>query len=107
MRSDGRDFQSALAREIRELAAKIDNVIARVSDVVANLGPKLDHRLMHLRFDLLFEQNFALLEDLLNVRPQFARLRIDNRELFLNSESVSMRLRAHGGLEISAKNSKL
>ena len=59
---------------------------------VANLSPKLDNRLVHLRFDLLLERDFAALENFLNVRAQFARLRIDDGKLFFNSEGIDMLL---------------
>ena len=45
---------------------------------------------MHLRLDLLFEHDFAALENFLDVRAQFARLRIDNREFLLDAESVKV-----------------
>src|SRR6266545_2035701 len=90
MRASRRDLQSSFARELGQLAPKIDNVIARAFDIVANLGAKLDHRLVHLRLDLFLEQNFAALENFLNVRAQLARLRIDNGELLLDSEGVSV-----------------
>ena len=36
-------------------------------DRLADLRPELDHRLVHLRFDLLFEHDLAALENFLNV----------------------------------------
>src|SRR6202030_2584249 len=95
MRPDRRDFQSGFAGEVGQLAAKIEDVLARALNVGANLSPELDHRLMHLRLDLLFEQDFSALKDLLNVRFQFARLRIDNREFLLDSESIGVVLLRH------------
>ena len=62
---------------------------------------------MHLRFDLLLERDFAALEDFLDVRAQFARLRIDNRELLFDPEGESVILLAHGGAQISLKNNNL
>ena len=47
--------------------------------------PSFDDRLMHLGLDLLLQRHFAFAEDLLNVGAQFARFRIDDLELFLNS----------------------
>src|SRR5260370_38721166 len=68
---------------------------ARMLDRIANLSAELDHGLMHLGFDLFFEQDLAAFENLLNMRLQLARLRIDNRELFFNAESISVLLLAH------------
>ena len=59
-------------------------------DRLANLGPEFDHRLVHLRFDLLLEHDLAALENFLNVRAQFTRVRIDNRKLFLDAEGVDV-----------------
>ena len=65
-------------------------------DRIANLRAQLDHRLVHLRFDLLLKHDLAALENLLDVRTQFARNRIDNREFLLDPESVGVRFCAHG-----------
>ena len=46
---------------------------------------------MHLRFDLLFQRQFAAFENFMDVRPQFARLGIDDRELLLDAERVDVR----------------
>ena len=59
---------------------------ARINNRLANFGAELDDRLVHLRLDLLFEHNLAALENFLNMRPQLARLRIDNREFLLDTE---------------------
>ncbi len=69
----------------------------RVDDRLANFGAELNNRLMHLGLDLLFERNLPAFEDLLDVRPQLARFRIDDRELLFDAESKCVLLRAHGG----------
>src|SRR6184192_3528959 len=51
---------------------------------------------------LLLEQNFSALENFLNVRPQLARLRIDNRELLFDAESISVFLLHSAGRKTSA-----
>ena len=79
-------FNPLAPASARQFAAQIDHMIARVGDRLANLSAEFDHRLVHLRFDLLLEHDFAALENFLNMRPQLARLRIDDRELFLNPE---------------------
>ena len=64
---------------------------ARASiDRIANLGAELDHRLVHLGFDLLLEHHLAAFENLLNVRTQLARLRIDDGKFLLDPERVSV-----------------
>ena len=64
-------------------------MFARMRNRIANFRPELDHRLVHFGFDLLFQGDFAALENLLDVRPQLASLRIDNREFLLDSEGVA------------------
>jgi len=48
----------------------------RIDNRLANFGAELNDRLMHLRLDLLFKDNFPALEDFLDVRPKLACLRI-------------------------------
>src|SRR6266481_5625029 len=79
----------------------------RVVDRIANLGPEFDDRLVHLGFDLFLEQDLAALEDFLNVRLQLARLRIDNRKLLFDTESVGVVLGAHCGAQMSLKTNAL
>jgi hypothetical protein len=107
MGSDRGDLQPAAAGQFREFTPQFNHMRARVLDRIANLGAELDHRLVHLGFDLLLEQDFAALENLLNVRPQLARLRIDNRELFFDTEGVSVVLGAHCGAQMSLKTNAL
>src|SRR4029453_4152156 len=107
MRADRRDFQSSFGRQLSKLAAEIDNVRARVLDRIANLRTQLDHRLMHLRLDLLFQNHLAALEDLLNIRTQLARFRIDNREFLFDTEGECVLLRAHRRQQVSPKNKRL
>ena len=90
MRAGRGDLQSAASGEVGQLAAQFDHVRARIRDRLANLRAEFDHRLMHLGFDLLFEHDFAAFENFLNMRAQLARLRIDNRELLLDAEGVSV-----------------
>src|ERR1700757_2526366 len=60
---------------------------ARMLDRIANLSAELDDGLVHLGLDLLFEHDLAALEDFLNMRAQFTRIRIDNREFLFNAQS--------------------
>ena len=48
-----------------------------------------------------------MLEDLLDVRPQLTRFRIDNGELLFNAESKRVVLGAHRGWQMSPKNNSL
>src|SRR6185436_15974789 len=59
----------------------------RLLNVIANTGAYLDHRLDHFRLDLLAENHLAFFQKFGNVATQFARLRIYNLELFLDSQS--------------------
>src|SRR4030095_2432678 len=85
----------------------LDHVDTGIDNRLANFGAELDHRLVHLRLDLLFKDNLPILEDLLDVRPQLARLRIDNREFLFHAESKRVVLSAHHGAQISARNNAL
>src|SRR5438874_106764 len=95
MGPDRCDLQSAAAGEIRQLAPQLNHMRPRVVDRIANLGAEFDDRLVHLGLDLLLEQDLATLEDFLNVRLQLARLRIDNRKLLFDAESVGVLLLGH------------
>ena len=88
-------FKPAAPGERSEFAAKLDHMLARVSDRLANLRAKLDHRLVHLGLDLLLQRNFAVFENFLNVRPQLARLRIDDRKFLLDPERVDVIFHGH------------
>src|SRR6266404_8889737 len=77
-------------------------MVARTGNRIANLSAELDHRLMHLRLDLLLEHDLSTLEDFLDVRPQLARLRVDNRKLFLDAERVGVLLLHPSGRKTSA-----
>src|ERR1051326_5109335 len=58
---------------------------------------------MHFRFDLLFEDDLAALDNFLNMRPQVTRIRIDERKFLFNTEVECVLFRPHRGLEISFK----
>ena len=60
---------------------------ARLLDVAADAGADLDDRLVHLGLDALVQEDLALVEELLDVRAQLARLRIDDLELLLDPEA--------------------
>src|SRR5207245_8820047 len=77
---------------------------ARVFNRIANLSAELHDGLVHLRFDLLFQQDLAALEDFLNVRPQFACLWIDDREFLFDAESECVLPGAHAGGKCPSKN---
>src|SRR4030095_6977775 len=81
----------------------LDHVDTGIDNRLANFGAELDHILVHLRLDLLFKDNLPILEDLLDVRPQLTRLRIDNREFLFNAESKRVVLGAHQGNKSPSK----
>ncbi len=51
---------------------------------------------MHLGFDVLFQEYLPICQDLLNVRTQLTRLRIDDLEFLFNSESENVIASVHG-----------
>src|SRR5687768_12308713 len=61
-----------------------------MTDRLANLRAELHDRLVHLGLDLLLQENFAALQDFLDVRPQLARLRIDDGKLLFDAERKGM-----------------
>ena len=89
--------------QLGQLAAQLDHVRARIDNRLADFRAELDHRLVHLRLDLLFERDFAAFENFLNVRPQLARLRIDDREFLLDAEGEGVVFGAHDGYRIPSK----
>src|SRR5947208_16979642 len=63
---------------------------------------------MHFRFDLLFEHDFSAFENLVNMRTQLARFRIDDGELLFDSKSERVVLHANDdGQEMFLKNNAL
>src|SRR5689334_2839712 len=103
MRAGGCNFQPAAPGHSRELATEADDLFAGIMHVLANIGAELDHRLVHFGFDLFFECDFAFTEDLLNMRAEFARFRINDLELFLNSKCEGVIL---GHAYLNKRNSK-
>ena len=57
---------------------------------MTNLRAELDDRLVHLRFDVFFQCDFAVVENLLNVGAQLARLGIDDLEFLLDPEGENV-----------------
>src|ERR1700693_2918278 len=107
MRPGRRDFQTIAGRERGQLAAKLDHLLARTSRIGANLRAQLDHRLMHLRLNMLFEDHLAVGQHLLNVRAQLSRLRIDDLEFLLDAESEDVIFRPHTDTATSLKKYRL
>src|SRR5512133_4196827 len=78
----------------------------RIDNGLANFSAELNDRLVHLRLDLLFERNFPALEDLLDVRPKLACLRINDRKFLLDAESKRVLLCAHQGRKLPSKTAR-
>ena len=91
----GGNLQPAMAGHGGKLAPQADDLGPRIVDVAADVGPEFDDRLVHLRLDLLVQCHRAGAENLLNVRTQFARLRIDDLEFLLDPEGEDVISRAH------------
>src|SRR5947209_20510833 len=78
----------------------------RIDDRLADFGSELNHRLVHLRLDLLFEHDFSALEDFMNMGAQLARFRIDDGEFFFDTEREYVLLGAHQEQQTSVKNGR-
>jgi len=50
--------------------------------------------LVEFSFHMFFQQDFAIGQNLLNVRPELARFRIDDLKLLFDSEGVDMIFRS-------------
>lgn len=100
MRPGRRDLQAILRGERGQFAAKPNDLLPRTTSIGTYLGPELDHALVHLGFHLLFQDHFAAGKNLLNVRAQLARLRINDLEFFFDTESKDVIFRAHGSSKL-------
>ena len=85
MRRSRNDFHSFLTGKARNNTSKGRKVLAGLFNIRADAGADLDHRLDHLRLYLLAEKQFALFQNLRNMRFQLARYGIYDLELFLNA----------------------
>ncbi len=86
MRRRRRDSQSLLRCKLGNHASEANDVGTSLLDVGADSGPDLDHRLMHLGLHLLPENHLALIDHFGDVRLQVARHRVDDLELFFDSQ---------------------
>ena len=82
-------------------------MLAGIGNVAANFRAELDHGLMHLRLDPLLQHYLAILENLLNVRAQLARLGIDNGKLFLDPKSEEVIFWAHQIQSVTASSAEI
>ena len=86
MRPGGRDLQPLSFRDCRQLTSQSNHLLASSTRIVANASPELDDRLVQLGLKLLFQNDLAALNDLLDVRTQLARQRIDQLKFLFNTE---------------------
>jgi hypothetical protein len=86
MGARGRDGQAVAPGQPGELAAQADDLAAGHLDVLADGGPDLDHRLVHLRLQLVLEQLPAGFQKLLDVGAQVPRLQVDELELLFDPQ---------------------
>src|SRR5581483_6896966 len=70
-------------------------------DRIANLSAQLHHGLVHLRLDLLLEEDLSSLENFMDMRAQLPRFRIDDRKLLFDTQGECVVLRAHDGSVLS------
>jgi len=75
-----------LRSQFRQLRAKIEDLLPGITSVAANLGVQFHDRLVQLGFGALLQNQFAVGQNLLDVRTQLARFRIDNLEFLLDTE---------------------
>jgi hypothetical protein len=101
----GRDLQPVLRSQFRQLSAKIDNLLPGITRVAANLGAQFYDRLVQLGFDAVLQNHFAVRQNLLDMRPQLPRLRIDDLKFFLDPESKNVVFH-HFGLQCSMRSQK-
>src|ERR687896_22247 len=73
-----------------QLPPDMEDVVAKLRDVAADLGADLDDRLMELALDLFAESRGAGGEKLGHVRAQFPGFRIDDLEFFLHADGEPM-----------------
>ncbi len=84
------DFQPVLRSQFRQLRAKIEDLLPGITSVAANLGVQFHDRLVQLGFGALLQNQFAVGQNLLDVRTQLARFRIDDLEFFFDTESENV-----------------
>lgn len=95
MRARRRDLQSVVRRNHRQIAAKLNDPLAHASCVTTDFGGQLNYRLVHLGLDAFFQKHFAVCQNLLDVRAQLTRFRIDDLKFLLDSERKNVGVRAH------------
>ena len=98
MSAGGSNEQAAPGGELGEFAPQLQHLRARTLNVGANFSPELDDRLMHLWLDVLLQRHFAVVENLLNVRAQLARFRINDLEFLLDAKSENVFRVRHSSL---------
>ena len=87
MRRSGHQHQVVLLRQLDHLPPQIEEVLARLLDRSADARAHLDHRLVHLGLDALFQPPLALGQHLgRDVRAQIARHRIDGLVFLFNAD---------------------
>jgi len=89
------NLQFATSGQTREATTQGCDVRSSVINIATNFRPQLDDRLMHFRFDLFFERDFATFQNFMNVRAEMSRFWIDDGKLFLDPESKDVIVRAH------------
>ena len=90
----GRDLQSLSFCERRQPTPQPNDFLASSTRVVANASAELHDRLVQFGLQLLLQNRFAALDDLLDVGTQLARLRIDQLEFLLDAEGKDMIIHA-------------
>src|SRR6266550_346277 len=80
------NHQARLGRQTGNNAAQACNIRSGFLNVLTDTCADLDHGLDHLGLDLLAENHLALFQELGDVRPQFASLRINYLKLLFNSQ---------------------
>ena len=86
MRAGRGDAQAHPLGRLGQLAAGPDNFFGELFDRRADLRADLDDRLVHLALDVIAERRRARGEQLRHVGPQLPRVRVDDLELFLDTD---------------------
>ncbi len=86
MGAGGGKLRPAARGQLAQFAPQADDLLPRFCGCAADIGPGLDHGLMHLGLDPLLHDHLPVAENLLDMRAQFPRLGIHDLEFLLNAK---------------------
>ncbi|MFT3882703.1 MAG: hypothetical protein QM703_24005 [Gemmatales bacterium] len=95
MRAGSSDLETMLGSELHHASTQPDDLILGFQRRAANLGADFDHTLMQLSLHRFAHHQLTLIEELSDVRLEFAGLRIDDLIFFFDADGQRRGL--HGG----------